>query len=159
MRKTLTIIFICAGLVLSMIACSQEGNDSKNSGLNVQPTALQETAREPRVITGEEALELYGIGEDEELQATSTPVQWFPIKVWVNENVLPYDPNENVDELAVFSRWELSDTGTWLGDLKSGTEVTLLNISENGTSCLVDGLAIQGWSVKGWVACNRLDFD
>ena len=158
MRKTLMIIFICAGLVLFIFACSREENGNEDGEQNVQPTATQGTAREPRVITGEEALELYGIDGDEEIQATSTPVQWFPITVWVNENVLPYDPNENVDELAVFSRWELSDTGTWLGDLKAGTEVTLLNISEDGTSCLIEGVAIQGWEVRGWVACNRLDF-
>jgi hypothetical protein len=157
MKKALLII-ILTGFVLSMLACSGGERDDKSDDQDVQPTATQEMGREPRVITGEEALELYGIEVDEEVQPTRTPIQWFPLTVWVNENVLPYDPNENVDELAVFTRWKLSDRGTWLGDLKADTEVTLFNISEDGTACLIEGMAIQGWEVRGWVACNRLDF-
>ena len=58
----------------------------------------------------------------------------------------------------MFSGPELDVEGTWLGDLEAGSEVVLHAVSEDGTGCLVEGPALQGWSTKGWVACNRLRF-
>jgi len=158
MRKNISFIIIILGLMISISACNGNGGGVENGDQTASPTATRKVSEEPREITRKEALELYGIGEDEEIQATRTPIQWFPISVWVNENVLPYDSNESVDELAVFTRWELSDKGTWLGDLQADTEVKLFNISEDRTACLIEGMTKQGWDVRGWVACNRLDF-
>ena len=58
---------------------------------------------------------------------------------------------------AVFTREELSEGGTRMGDLQAGSEVVLHSISPDGAKCLVEGMAVQGWPVKGWVACNRLE--
>ena len=86
-----------------------------------------------------------------------TPEYWFLIKAVVLENVLPYDPEETIDILSVFTREELSEGGTWMGDLGAGSEVVLHSVSPDGAICLVEGIAIKDWPVKGWVACNRLE--
>jgi hypothetical protein len=112
--------------------------------------------RPPREINGQEALELYGV-ETEVKEPTRTPEYWFPIKAVVLENILPYDPEETIDILSVFTREELSEGGTWMGDLRAGSEVIVHSVSPDGAKCLVEGTAIQGWPVKGWVACNRLE--
>ena len=158
MRKNILLIIVWILVMFSVSACTESGNGAESGDQDVKPTSTLKTSDEPREITGEEALELFGIGGDGDVEPVRTPIQWFPITVWVNVNELPYDPEESADEVAVFSRWELSDDGTWLGDILSDTEVTLFNISEDGTACLIEGMAKQGWEVKGWVACNRLDF-
>ena len=114
-----------------------------------------------RVITGTEALELYGLDVNHPPTlgpATATPQVWFPARAWVEPSVLPYDPNETINFLPMFSRLELDMEGTWLGDLEAGGEVILHAVSEDGTVCLVEGTVLQGWTTKGWVACNRLRF-
>jgi hypothetical protein len=114
-----------------------------------------------RAITGTEALELYGVDVNDPPTpgpATGTPQIWFPAKAWVEPSVLPYDPNETINFLPMFSRPELDAEGTWLGDLESGRDVILHAVSEDGTVCLVEGPVLQGWTTKGWVACNRLRF-
>ena len=158
MRKKPVLIILLIVIVFAVSACTENGNGTDGGDQDVQPTATLKVSDEPREITGEEALELFGIDGEVDVELDRTPIQWFPITVWVNVNELPYDLEESADEVAVFSRWGLSDKGTWLGDILSDTEVTLFNISEDGTACLIEGMAKQGWEVKGWVACNRLDF-
>lgn len=114
-----------------------------------------ETGRPGREITGQEALELYGVGT-EVAEPTRAAEYWFPTKAVVLPNVLPYDPEETIEILSVFTREELSEGGTWMGDLQAGDEVILHSVSPDGAKCLVEGTAVQGWPVKGWVACNRL---
>ena len=73
-------------------------------------------------------------------------------------SILPYDPNETIDFLPMFSNKELDTGGLWMGDLGAGQEVVLHGVSTDGSVCLVEGETLQGWSTKGWVACNRLRF-
>lgn len=114
---------------------------------------------EGRVITGEEALELYGIAfTPTPGPPTATPQIWFPARAWVEPSILPYDPNETIDFLPMFSSTTLGERGLWLGDLSAGQEVVLHGVSADGSVCLVEGQTQQGWSTKGWVACNRLRF-
>jgi hypothetical protein len=114
---------------------------------------------EGRVITGQEALELYGIAASPTPGApTATPQIWFPARAWVEPSVLPYDPNETIDFLPMFSNTSLDEDGIWMGDLSAGQEVVLHGVSVDGSVCLVEGATQQGWSTKGWVACNRLRF-
>jgi hypothetical protein len=112
-----------------------------------------------RVITGEEALELYGIGDSPTPgPATATPQIWFTAKAWVVPSMLPYDPSETINFLPVYSTPGLGDPGLWLGDLETGQEVVLHGITQDGLVCLVEGTTIQGWGAKGWVSCSRLEF-
>ena len=111
------------------------------------------------MITGSEALELYGVAASPTPgPPTATPQIWFPARAWVEPSILPYDPNETIDFLPMFSNTTLDDDGLWLGDLGAGEEVILHGVSADGSVCLVEGEALQGWSTKGWVACNRLRF-
>ena len=114
-----------------------------------------------RVITGTEALKLYGIDVNNPPTpgpATATQQIWFPARAWVEPSVLAYDPNETINFLPMFSLPELDAEGTWLGDLNAGSEVILHAVSADGKACLVEGPVLQGWTTKGWVACNRLRF-
>lgn len=115
-----------------------------------------------RVITGQEALDLYGIGsEPTPGPPAATPQIWFPARAWVEPSILPYDPSETIDFLPMFASTELgglTGDGIWLGDLRAGEEVVLHGVTEDGSVCLVEGKTEQGWSTKGWVACNRLRF-
>lgn len=127
------------------------------------PTEATPTERtvleEGRIIKGAEALELYGIGDPPTPgPPTATPQIWFPAKGWVEPSILPYDPDETINFLPMFSNMTLDEDGLWLGDLESGQEVVLHGVSSDGRVCLVEGPVLQGWSTKGWVACNRLRF-
>jgi len=73
-------------------------------------------------------------------------------------NEIPYDPDETITILPMFTRPSLNDGGTWLGDLEAGTEVVLHGVDAERMACLVEGTTLQGWSTMGWVACNRLRF-
>ncbi|MEJ2607870.1 MAG: hypothetical protein P8Z41_14520, partial [Anaerolineales bacterium] len=84
---------------------------------------------------------------------------FFPARAWVLPNEMPYDPQETITILPMFTRPSLNDGGTWLGDLQAGTKVVLQGVDAERTACLVEGLTLQGWSTMGWVACNRLRFD
>ena len=144
-------------VLLAVSGCSVVDLFGRGDGERILETPEgTEPGRPPREITGQEALELYGV-ETEEPEPTRTPEYWFPMKAVVLENTLPYDSEETIDILAVFTREELSEGGTWIGDLQAGSEVVLHSISPDGAKCLVEGMAIQGWPVKGWVACNRLE--
>ena len=160
MRTSKIVIVVPLVVFLVSIGCSILG--TSDGGQDTTPgvvgTDVESNDLEPRRITGQEALELYGAVGWVEEGATRIPEAWFPIQVWVIENVLPYDPDETIDVLAMFTRPELSDGGTWLGDLQAGSEVTLLSVMEDGAACFIEGNAVQGWTVKGWVACNRLSF-
>ncbi len=160
MRTSKIVIVVPIIVILLTIGCSLTGSSDGDIDLTpgIVGTDVDPNDLEPKRITGQEALELYGaIGSVEE-EATRIPETWFPIQVWVTENVLPYDPDETIDVVAVFTRPELTDGGTWLGDIQAGSEVTLLSVLENGSTCFIEGTAVQGWVVKGWVACNRLSF-
>lgn len=124
------------------------------------PGELQTTSGTPREITGQEALQLYGVATEDpgSIKPTSTPLYFFPARAWVLPNEIPYDPNETITILPMFTRPSLNDGGTWLGDLEAGTEVVLQGVDAERTACLVEGVTMQGWSTMGWVACNRLRF-
>ena len=160
MRKTLAIGFALAA-AWTLTGCAT--NETMLTPVGPNGTAPTQAAVPGggRVITGTEALELYGVDVNHPPTpgpATATPQIWFPARAWVEPSVLPYDPNETINFLPMFSLPELDAEGTWLGDLKAGSEVILHAVSEDGTVCLVEGPVLQGWTTKGWVACNRLRF-
>lgn len=132
------------------------------SGAAGTDAAPIETAADPgkgREISGAEALKLFGIDVNATptaVPATATAQIWFPASAWVEPSVLPYDANETINFLPMFSGPTLDVEGTWLGDLAAGSEVILHAVSEDGRACLVEGPMLQGWTTKGWVACNRL---
>ena len=114
-----------------------------------------------RVISGEEALRLYGIEPGIEVgpvESSSTQDPWFPMQVWVSASILPYDDPDPILVLPVYADSELGVLSTWVGDLEAGSSVTLLAVHADGRTCFVNGNALQGWTVEGWVACNRLIF-
>ena len=150
-------LLVVAGCLLA--AC---GSATATAGPDASPQAVATeapTSGEGRVITGQEALDLYGIGSSPTAgPPTATPQIWFPARAWVEPSILPYDPNETIDFLPMFSSTTLDTDGLWLGDLSAGQEVVLHGVSADGSVCLVEGMTQQGWSTKGWVACNRLRF-
>lgn len=156
----LSILLVMAGI---LAACGQSDVPTLAPGMTPDRQSTEEpvVSGRGRVITGEEALEFYGIDVDNPPTPgaeTATPQIWFPAKAWVEPSILPYDPNETIYFLPMYSRPELDKEGIWLGDLEAGLEVILHGISQDGTVCLVEGLVMQGWDVKGWVSCNRLSF-
>lgn len=150
-RLALFLIGILA-LMLLVVGCANEFGEVKEMGdVNVVPTGI--------VISGEEALRLYGIEakvEDEPEQYWTTLEPWFPMEVWVSASVLPYEDPDPIMVLPVYADSELGVQSTWVGDLEAGTSVMLLSVHPDGRSCYVEGVALQGWEVEGWVACNRL---
>jgi hypothetical protein len=164
MKKTfLSILILTCALGLS--ACKPDEEPTLQPELTPAPSMPGE-AGEGRVITGEEALALYGIDVNNPPTpdtALATPQTWFPAKAWVEPSVLPYDPNETIDFLPMYTKTGLGDigsneTGMWLGDLETGQEVILYGITQDGRACLVEGQVMQGWDAKGWVSCNRLRY-
>jgi hypothetical protein len=112
-----------------------------------------------RVVTGAEALELYeAAASPTPGPQTATPQIWFPANAWVERSIPRYDPEKTIDYLPMFSNTTLDENGLWMGDLVAGEEVVLHGVSADGSVCLVEGEALQGWSTKGWVACNRSRF-
>jgi hypothetical protein len=157
MRRWSVVCGVTMIVLLAASACGVLDLLRGNGEGRVDETPVEvEATRPPREITGQEALDLYGV-ETEVREPTRTPEYWFPIRAVVLPNVLPYDPDETIDILSVFTREELSEGGTWMGDLQAGSEVVLHSVSPDGAKCLVEGTAVQGWPVKGWVACNRLE--
>jgi hypothetical protein len=112
----------------------------------------------PVVVSGEQALSLYGITPDPPFVPTPTVLDqtWFPRSAWVSASVLPYEDQAPIRILPVYSDPDLDVGGTWLGDLPEGEKVDILSVDPAGRSCYVVGEAAQGWLVEGWVACNRL---
>lgn len=160
MRTSKFVIIVPLIVIIASIGCSILGSSDtgQDNSPEVVETEIEPGDLEPRRITGQEALELYGAVDNVEAEATRIPEAWFPIQVWVTANVLPYDSDETIDVVAVFTRPELSNGGTWLGDVQAGSEVTLFSVLEDGSTCFIEGTAVQAWTVKGWVACNRLSF-
>ena len=163
MMKKALVISILLVMTGSMTACGQSAEPTLTPGTtpDQQPTDESVVSGNGRVVTGDEALELYGIDVDNPPTpgaAGATPQIWFPAKAWVEPSILPYDPNETINFLPMYSRPELDEEGIWLGDLEADLEVILHGISQDGTVCLVEGPVMQGWDAKGWVACNRLSF-
>ncbi len=154
MRK----IVLVAGIVAMIVAgCSIFGKGT-DEGVPEENVAAGDGT--PRVISGQEALQLYGVATEDpvSIKPTSTPLYYFPARAWVLPNEIPYDPQETITILPMFTRPALNDGGTWLGDLEAGAEVVLQGVNADRTACLVEGLTLQGWSTMGWVACNRLSF-
>ena len=123
---------------------------------------IGQSENEGSVISGEEALRLYDITPVEVVSPeapTPSPEPWFPMQVWVTASVLPYDDPDPIRTLPVYADHELGVSSTWIGDLAAESEVTLWSVHANGRACFVEGPAIQGWQVRGWVACNRLVFE
>ena len=73
-------------------------------------------------------------------------------------SILPFDDPDPIVVLPVYADSELGVFSTWVGDLEAGSSVMLLSVHPDGRSCFVEGRAIQGWDIQGWVACNRLIF-
>ena len=141
-----------------IVGCSLFGEGTDETGAPADD--LQTANGTPREISGQEALELYGVATEDQatIHPTSTPLYFFPAPAWVLPNEIPYDPDETITILPMFTRPSLNDGGTWLGDLEAGTEVVLQGVNADRTACLVEGVTVQGWSTMGWVACNRLHF-
>jgi hypothetical protein len=114
-----------------------------------------------RVISGEEALSLYGVDSETEVEPEDpriTPEPWFPMQVWVSASILPYGDPDPILVLPVCADSELGVSSTWVGDLEAGSSVMLLSVHADGSVCYIEGKAFQGWEVEGWVACNRFLF-
>jgi hypothetical protein len=158
MRKLLEIsLTLAAACVLA--GCGSRQGTPEVAGPTESAATDVPVSGKGRVITGEEALELYGAAASPTPgPPTATPQIWFPASAWVEPSILPYDPNETIDFLPMFSNMTLDEDGVWMGDLGAGEEVVLHGVSADGSVCLVEGETQQGWSTKGWVACNRLRF-
>jgi len=156
--KRITVISSIVVVIATIAAgCSIFMEESEDG---TPPGELQATSGTTREITGQEALRLYGIATEDpaSINPTSTPLYFFPARAWVLPNEIPFDPDETITILPMFTRPSLNDGGTWLGDLEAGAEVVLQGVDADRTACLVEGLTLQGWSTMGWVACNRLRF-
>ncbi len=156
MERRVWVWMLC--VLLMVPGCGWAGPGAGRGDAESQPTAAG------RVISGEEALRLYGVVEPTAGPAqTATPVFLFPVSVRVKASEHPYDPAETITELPMYTRPTLNgagrqgEAGTWLGDLQTGSTVQLLTFTPDQIACLVEGETIQGWAAKGWVACNRLD--
>ncbi len=134
-------------------------------GLGLEPNpGMTDVASDAttRVISGDEALSMYGIDPNRPEQTgtpTVTAEAWFPTDAWVSASVLPYDDPEPIRYLPAYSEPSLDVGGTWLGDLPEASRVRLVAVDQSGRACFVVGDAVQGWEVEGWVACNRLLFE
>jgi len=165
MKKVL-LIWLLLGMAAVVSTCGGEQESTLLPDATQASPATQTSGNTEggRVISGEEALELYGIGDSPTPgPATATPQIWFPARAWVVPSILPYDPSETINFLPMYSSLALgdpgkSDPGIWLGDLETGQEVVLHGITQDGLACLVEGTTIQGWEAKGWVSCSRLEF-
>ena len=144
-------------LLLAGSGCASIGNGEILAGGTVVPTGGG-----PSVISGDDALRLYGLTPGA-MAAPVTPTSdggpWFPRAAWVTASVLPYDGESPIRILPVYSDPTLDVGGTWLGDLVEGSRANLLGVDQGGRACLVEGESSQGWGMKGWVACNRLLFE
>ena len=78
--------------------------------------------------------------------------------VWVAASISLYDDLDPILVLPVYADSALGVSSTWVGDLEAGSSVMLLSIHSDSRSCFVEGKAMQGWDIQGWVACNRLIF-
>jgi hypothetical protein len=142
--------FVClASLVFIVAGCKAEIDEVRKVNItDVVPTG--------RVISVEEALSLYGIDSETEVEPEGPSVTtepWFPMEVWVSASVLPYDDPDPILVLPVYADSELGVKSIWVGDLEAGSNVMLLSVHPNDRACFVKGVAHQGW-----VACNRLLF-
>lgn len=148
-----SLLFVCLlSLALMLVGCAGDFNEVQDRvDVNAVPTG--------RVISGEEALHLYGIDAETEVgseEFRATPEHWFPMEVWVSASVLPYEDPDPILVLPVYADSELGVQSTWVGDLEAGNTVMLLSVHPNGRACFIEGASLQGWDVGGWVACNRL---
>ena len=69
-----------------------------------------------RIISGEEALRLYGIESGIEVgpvESSSTQDPWFPMQMWVSASILPYDDPDPILVLPVYADSELRVLSTW----------------------------------------------
>ena len=161
MKKTFLIIIllVTAGF---LGACGTPDEPTTPGAMTDEgPTEGPDITGDGRVITGDEAIGLYGIDVNNPPipgSGISTPKIWFPAKAWVEPSILPYDPDETINFLPMYSKPDLDIKGMWLGDLEAGVEVIFHGISRDSKVCLVEGSVMQGWDAKGWVSCNRLKF-
>jgi len=142
-------------LALFVAGCNEGASEVRE----VEDTSVEFSRR---IISGEEALRLYGIEPAVEVITEvpiSTPEPWFPMQVWVSASVLPYDDPDPIRVLPVYADSELGVASTWVGDLEAESIVTLWSVHPNGHACFIEGETIHGWEVQGWVACNRLLFN
>jgi hypothetical protein len=167
MKKTLMKMLLLMALVgLSACSVREEPTLLPNTTPDLQLTQVPIDSEDGRVITGDEALALYGIDVNNPPTpdtTRATPQVWFPAKAWVEPSILPYDPEETINFLPMytttgFSNPALNEPGMWLGDLETGQEVILYGITQDGKVCLVEGTVMQGWDSRGWVSCNRLRY-
>jgi len=80
------------------------------------------------------------------------------VQLWVSASILPFDDPDPIVVLPVYVDSELGVSSTWVGDLEAGSSVMLLAVHADGRACYTEGKSLQGWTVEGWVACNRLLF-
>ena len=145
--------------LLMLVLVGAGCNEGASEVIEVEDTS---TKVSKRVVSGEEALRLYGIEPGQEVATEvpiSTPQPWFPMQVWVSASVLPYDDPDPIQILPVYADSELGVASTWVGDMQAGSSVNLWSVHADGYACFIEGEAIQGWEVQGWVVCNRLLFN
>ncbi|TET38105.1 MAG: hypothetical protein E3J69_01955 [Anaerolineales bacterium] len=132
------IFFLLISLGLFAVGCIVgvgEGREDEDS--DSVPTG--------RVISGEEALRLYGIESGIEVgpvEPSSTKEPWFPMQVWVSASILPYDDPVPILVLPVYADSELGVSSTWVGDLEAGSSVMSLSVHADGRTCFVNGNAL-----------------
>jgi hypothetical protein len=167
MKKTpLNLLLLASAVMFSGCRAGEQPTLLPDTTPEVQATKPQVNSEDGRVITGQEALALYGIDVNNPPtpdSAKATPQTWFPAQAWVEPSILPYDPDETINFLPMYTKTGLGDSGLgepgmWLGDLETGQEVILNGITQDGKACLVEGTVMQGWEARGWVSCNRLRF-
>ena len=149
-------------LVIGLLLLASSGCAGIDLGENLAGGTVMPTGGGPSVISGDDALRLYGItpgSATAPVTPTSDGGPWFPRAAWVTASVLPYDGESPIRILPVYSDPTLDVGGTWLGDLVEGDTVELLGVDQVGRACFVEGESSQEWGVEGWVACNRLLFE
>jgi hypothetical protein len=137
--------------------CARMGGSPAEANWTTTPAGTNRA-----VISGDEALELYGVMPrllPEDITPAVQDESWFPTDAWVSASVLPYDDAAPIRILPVYSDPTLDVGGIWLGDLAEAAQVRLLGVDQAGRACYVAGNATQGWDVEGWVACNRILFE
>jgi len=84
-----------------------------------------------------------------------TPTAWLPMEVEVLPEANYHNGIDQITVLPVANCYASKDC-PWVGDLNAKDHVKLTAMSSGQDYCFIEGKAIQGWDVKGWVPCYRL---
>ena len=84
-----------------------------------------------------------------------TPTPWLPMTVEVLPEANYHNGIDQINVLPV-AHCLASQDCPWVGDLTVTNQVKLIALSSGQDLCFIEGKAIQGWDIKGWVPCYRL---